>query len=49
MSLKSQTQDPLLKVSLGGLCSGFLRPENASTLAGFEPANLGSRGELVNL
>ena len=32
----------------GDLCSEFLRPEkNSSTSAGFEPANLGSRGEQV--
>ena len=32
------------------LCSGFLRPQkNPSTSAGFEPANLGSRGEHVTL
>ena len=30
------------------LCSGYLRPEkNPSTSAGFEPANLGSRGQHV--
>ena len=47
-SLKSDTRDPSLKSLLEDLCSGFLRPEKyLSTLAGFELANLGSRGEHI--
>ena len=48
-SLKSQTRDPQLKVPPGGLVLRiFTSWKNSSTSAGFEPANLGSRGEHVN-
>ena len=47
-SLKSQTPDPQLKVLPGGLVLRiFTSWENPSTLALFEPANLGSRVEHV--
>jgi hypothetical protein len=29
-------------------CSGFFRPKNPTALAGFEPANLGTRGQHAN-
>ena len=48
MSLKSQTRDPQLKVRPGGLVLRiFTTLKNPSTSAGYEPANLGSRGEHV--
>ena len=47
-SLKSQTRDPQLKVPSGGLVIRiFTSWKNPSTSAGFEPANVGSRGEHV--
>ena len=47
-SLKSQTRGPQLKVPPGGLVLRiFTSWKNPSTSAGFEPANLGSRGEHV--
>ena len=46
MSLRSQTQDPQHKVPPGGLVlRNFKSWKNPLTSAGFEPANLGSRGE----
>ena len=46
--LKSQTRDPQLKVPPGGLeLRIFTSWKNPSTSAGFQPANLGSRGEHV--
>ena len=49
-SLKSQTRDPQHKVSPGGLLLRIFKSwKNASTSAGFEPANLGSRDEHVTL
>ena len=45
-SLKSQTQDPQLKVPPGGLVLRIFTSWKKS-IAGFEPANLGSRGEYV--
>ena len=48
MSLKSQTRDPQLKVPPGGLVLRiFTSLKNPSTSVGFEPANLGSRGEIT--
>ena len=48
MSLKSQTRDPQLKVPPGGLVLRIFRSwKNPLTSAGFEPANLGSRGDHV--
>ena len=50
MCLKSQTREPKLKVPPGGLVLRiFTSWKNPSTSAGFEPANLGSRGEHVTL
>ena len=47
-SLKSQSRDPQLKVPPGGLVLRiFTSWKNPSTSVGFEPANLGSRGEHV--
>ena len=47
-SLKSQTRNPQLKVLPGGLVLRiFTSWKNASSSAGFEPANHGSRGEHV--
>ena len=47
-SLKSQTRDPQLKVPPGGLVLRiFTSWKNPSTSAGFEPANLGYRGEYI--
>ena len=47
-SLKSQTRDPQLKVPPGGLVLMiFMSCKNPSSSAGFEPVNLGSRGEHV--
>ena len=47
-SLKTQTRDPQLKVPPGGLVLRiFTSWKNPSTSAGFEPANIGSRGEYV--
>ena len=47
-SLKSQTLDPKPKVPPGGLVLRILTPwKNPFTSVGFEPANLGSRGEHV--
>ena len=47
-SLKSQTRDPQLKVLPGWLVLRiFTSWKNLSTSAGFEPANLGSRGKHV--
>ena len=47
-SLRSQTRNPQLKVPPGVLVLGiFMSWKNPSTSAGFEPANLGSRGEHV--
>ena len=47
-SLKSQIQDPQPKVPPGGLVLRiFTSWKNQSTSIGFEPANLGSRGEHV--
>ena len=46
--LKSQTRDLQLKVSLGGLMLRIFTSWKDPTIsAGFEPANLGSRGEHV--
>ena len=46
--LKSQTQDPQLEVPPGGfVLRTFYVLKNPSTSAGFEFANLGSRGEQV--
>jgi hypothetical protein len=48
MSLKSQTWDTQLKVPSGELLLRIFRSsKNLSTLAGFQPANLESRGEQV--
>ena len=48
MNLKSQTRDPQLKVPNGGLVLRiFTTWKNPSASVGFEPANLGSRGENV--
>ena len=44
-SLRLET--PSLKSLSEDLYSGFLRPEKSIDLTGFEPANLGSRGENV--
>ena len=45
-SLKSQTGDSQVKVPPGGLVLRIFTPwKSSSTLAGFEPANLGSRSE----
>ena len=47
-SLKSQTQDPQLKLPPRGLVLRiFTSWKSLSTSVGFEPANLGSRGEHV--
>ena len=49
-SLKFQTREPQLKVNPGGLVLRiFTSWKNPSTSAGFEPANLGSRGEHVTM
>ena len=46
--LRSQTQDPQLEVTPGGLVLRIFKSwKNPSTSAGFEPANLGARGEHV--
>ena len=47
--LKSQTRDPHLKFPPGGLVLRIFTfwKKNPSTSAGFEPANLGSRGKHV--
>ena len=46
-SLKSQTQDPQIKVPPTGGAQDFYVLKNPSTSAEFEPANLGFRDEHV--
>ena len=47
-SLKYQTRDPQLQVTLGGLLFGTFSPEKSSTLTRFEPAKLGPWASNVN-
>ena len=50
MSMKYHTRDPQLRVPPGGLVLRiFTLWKNPSSSVGFEPANLGSRGEHITL